>query len=127
MKVFSASTLILGASLTLTACSGRYMGIDRLALSPKAAALYDRAKAGERSAQYELAIAYGTGSEVVRDCDKSRALLRAAATASGGTIWVYSPPIGNGTSGRVIPVNQGPVRPGLIDARALLNDPAFCK
>lgn len=127
MKILSTLALMLGASLILTSCGGRYMNIDRSALSPHAAVLHDRAQAGDQSAQYELAIAYGTGSGVPRDCGKSRSLLKSAATPSGGTIWVYSPPVGNGTSGRVIPIDQGPVRPGLIDARTLLNDPAFCE
>lgn len=55
-----------------------------------------------------------------QDIGKARTLYRLASTDSGGTMWVYSPPVGNGTSGRVIPMDRGPVQPGLREARARL-------
>lgn len=43
-----------------------------------------------------------------------------ATNDSGGTLWVYSPPVGNGTSGRVIPAENGPKIHGLNEARIRL-------
>lgn len=45
---------------------------------------------------------------------------RNCASDSGGTIWVYSPPVGNGIKGRTIPVNSGPKRVGLAEAKKRL-------
>jgi len=60
------------------------------------------------------------GRGVERDPNKARKLYAKAAASSGGTIWVYSPPVGNGTSGRVIPVNSGPKQSGLAEAKRRL-------
>jgi len=48
-------------------------------------------------------------------------LCRAAASDSGGTMWVYSPPVGKGAGGRMIPVERGSERDGLVQANIHLN------
>ena len=79
-----------------------------------------RAQAGDKQAQLELGIAFEEGRGVAKDIGKARTLYRLAAADSGGTLWVYSPPVGRETSGRVIPVNRGPVQAGLPEARMRL-------
>ena len=96
------------------------MGIDRANLDPSNQAWFDRAKIGDKQAQFELGMRYARGAGVERDCDTARKLLQQAATRTGGTIWVYSPPVTRGGSGRVIPIDQGPVQPGLRDAERAL-------
>lgn len=84
------------------------------------AALARQAQAGSKRAQLELGIRFEEGIGVAPDLRKARKLYGKAASASGGTLWVYSPPVGNGTSGRVIPINQGPRQPGLAEAQRRL-------
>ncbi|WP_173205316.1 SEL1-like repeat protein [Sphingopyxis sp. BSNA05] len=83
-------------------------------------ALASEAQGGSKQAQLELGIRFEEGRGVERDIDKARKLYGSAASDSGGTIWVYSPPVGNGTSGRTIPVNTGPKRSGLAEAKRRL-------
>jgi hypothetical protein len=74
------------------------------------------AQSGDKNAQLELGIRFEEGIGVPVDLGKARRLYGEAATATGGTIWVYSPPVGNGTSGRVIPLDRGPRQAGLLEA-----------
>jgi len=83
-------------------------------------ALASEAQGGSKQAQMELGIRFEEGRGVERDLGKARKLYGSAASDSGGTIWVYSPPVGNGTSGRTIPVNTGPKRSGLAEAKRRL-------
>lgn len=117
------------AALALCALSGcasnSYMGIP---LSQPTAsedqaelqALAKRARAGDRYAQLELGIAFEEGRGVARDLRKAEKLYRLAATGSGGTMWVYSPPVRSGASGQVLPVDRGAVQPGLPEAATRL-------
>ena len=98
------------------------MGIDRASLDPSSQAWLDRAKVGDKQAQFELGMRYARGEGVERDCDTARRLLRQAATRTGGTIWVYSPTVTRGGSGRVIPIDQGPPQPGLQTAKEALDE-----
>lgn len=83
-------------------------------------ALASEAQRGSKQAQLELGIRFEEGKGVERDLDKARKLYAQAASDSGGTIWVYSPAVGNGTKGRTIPVNTGPKRSGLAEAKRRL-------
>ncbi|AWW75328.1 hypothetical protein CD351_12905 [Erythrobacter sp. KY5] len=112
--------LLLLVVFTVSACSGRYLGIDRASLDPAAQVWLDRAQAGDKQAQFDLGMRYVRGDGVPQDCEAARRLLRRAATRTGGTIWVYSPPVTTGGSGRVIPVDGGPVQPGLQTAEEAL-------
>jgi len=47
-----------------------------------------RAQAGDKTAQFQLAKMFEHGEGVTRDCEKARALYKAAAAPSGGTIWL---------------------------------------
>jgi len=82
--------------------------------------LASAAQGGNKEAQLELGIRFEEGRGVAPDMGKARKLYAKAASDSGGTIWVYSPPVGNGTKGRTIPVNMGPKRMGLAEAKLRL-------
>ncbi len=118
---------IAAVSLTiLSACASTGLGVSRDAMPTSLQPIYDRASIGDKRAQFELGLAYASGAGVARDCDQARRLLKLAAADTGGTLWVYSPPVGNGTQGRVIPIDQGPRQPGLRGASELLADDNFC-
>jgi len=59
--------------------------------------LASEAQRGSKQAQLELGIRFEEGRGVALDMGKARKLYAQAASDSGGTIWVYSPPVGNGT------------------------------
>lgn len=120
-----AAILLLSVLASCASLSGRYAGIDLNAVpanSEAAAiqALARRAQAGDKYTQLELGIRYENGDGVARDLERAKKLYRSAASDSGGRIWVYSPPVGNGTSGRVIPVDAGPKQYGLAEAKKRL-------
>ncbi len=132
---------ILGAAIALAGCAApsSYMGID-LTTPPSAATasqnpsittatglaalplpdLGRMAQGGNKHAQLELGIRFEEGRGVERDLGMAKKLYRLAASDSGGRIWVYSPPVGNGTKGQVIPVGMGPRRFGLVVAQERL-------
>ena len=122
-----ARSLVALLAFALFACSGRYMGIDTFALAPPVAALVQRASAGDKQAQFELGLRFARGFGMPQDCGKARKLLREAAAPSGGTIWVYSPPVTKGGAGRVIPVDRGPMQPGLVAAQDALAYEGLCR
>ncbi len=86
--------------------------LDRLPLGE----LARLASMGSKRAQLELGVRFEEGRGVACDPEKARALYRKAATSTGGTIWVYQPPVGNGTSGRTVPIDSGPREVGLASA-----------
>lgn len=108
------------AVLTLPACatSKSYVGIPLAAGSadPALQALARRAAAGDKQAQLDLGIALEEGRGIERNLGKAERLYRLAASDSGGRTWVYSPPVRPGGSGRAIPIEWGPKRPGLAEA-----------
>ena len=75
-----------------------------------------RAMRGARPFQFAR-VRDGVG--VPEDVDRACQLYQAAATTTGGTTYIYSPPVGKGGSGRVIPITT-PVIPGLPVARERL-------
>ncbi|QTD57491.1 SEL1-like repeat protein [Parasphingorhabdus cellanae] len=124
---------LLGATIALASCvaPSRYMGIDISQPHPALASptsysemstisLARKAQGGDKHAQLELGIRFEEGRGVERDLGKAKKLCRLAASDSGGRIWVYSPPVGNGTKGRVIPMDIGPKQFGLAVARVRL-------
>lgn len=117
---------LLLLSLAVGACSGRYMGLYASSLDGETAMLAQRAQLGDKQAQFELGQRFALGDGVPRDCKKAVELTRRAASATGGTLWVYSPPVTKGGRGQVIPVDQGPVQPGLAAAKASLASGAPC-
>ncbi|MCH8686436.1 SEL1-like repeat protein [Pedomonas mirosovicensis] len=78
------------------------------------------AERNDQLAQYALGIAYEHGLGVPADRKAAMRYYRAAAASVPGRIWVYSPPVGKESMGRVIPVDTGPGRTGLPEARAAL-------
>lgn len=115
----------LAAALLLTACTNNaYMGIP-LAEGigdPALRSLAQRAAAGDKQAQLDLGIRYEEGDGIERDLHFAKKLYQLAASDSGGVLWVYSPPVGNGTSGRVIPVRSGHNNLGLPEAKSRLSE-----
>ena len=111
---------LLLLSLAVGACSGRYMGLDASSLDRETALLAQRAQLGDKHAQFELGQRFAAGEGVPKDCDKAIELTRRAASATGGTLWIYSPPVTKGGRGQVIPVDRGPVQPGLAAAAEAL-------
>lgn len=74
------------------------------------------AMSGDKQAQLDLGIRFEEGVGVRRDLRKAKKLYLQAASDGGGTIWVYSPPVGNGSSGRVMPIQAGLKILGLSEA-----------
>lgn len=99
-----------------------YMGINFApgAAPPALQGFAEQAQSGDKAAQLALGIAYEEGQGVAVDLKRARTLYRLAAANSGGTIYVYQPPVRKGGRGGVIPVNLGPVVGGLAEARARL-------
>ncbi len=127
MRVFSfrsvATIIALCFLPTLTACAApsSFAGINFAdkATPPPVRSLAARAQTGDKQALYELGLIYETGLGVPVDIRRARKLYRLAATTTGGTIYVYVPGQ-KGKAGYVTPVNTGPVRPGLPEAKARL-------
>ncbi len=71
------------------------------------------ASMGDKHAQLELGTRFEEGRGVACDPGKARTLYGRAAATTGGTIWVYQPPVGNGTTGRTVPLDTGPREVGL--------------
>lgn len=114
---------VLAAALLLGACVGNsYMGIPLTegAGDPTLRSLAQRASVGDKQAQLDLGIRYEEGLGVRRDLAKAKRLYRLAASNSGGTIWIYTPPVGNGTRGRVLQVDRGAKVGGLKEAQSRL-------
>jgi hypothetical protein len=102
------------------------MGLDGSSLDRETALLAQRAQHGDKQAQYELGQRFAAGNGVPRDCDKAIELMRRAASSTGGTLWVYSPPVTQGGRGQVIPIDRGPVQPGLSAAAKALAEGGLC-
>lgn len=113
------------ALLTLQACASRasFMSVPLAAgqTNPELQRLVARARAGDKQAQLELGIRFEEGLGVGRDIEKARDMYRLAASDSGGSVWVYVPPIGDGSMGRVMQADRGPKTPGLAEAKARLH------
>lgn len=113
-------------ALALAACGapGSYMGLDLTAASPTPVQrLAAAARAGDKAAQLALGTRFEHGRGVPEDLDRACRLYESAAATTGGTIYVYSPPVGQ-SAGRVIPITT-PVSPGLPVARERLTALAY--
>lgn len=123
--------LLLCAPLLASGCaSGSYAGIPLAegAADPALQGLAHRARAGDKQAQLELGIRYEEGRGVPADRLRAAQLYRQAASAGdGGTLHIYSPPVGEHGSGEVIAVDRGFSQPASSEAAArlaALGDPA---
>ena len=116
--------LLLLAVALFAGCSvpTHYMGIDLApgAAPPSLQGVAEQAQSGNKAAQLALGIAYEEGQGVAVDLQRAKTLYRLAAANSGGTIYLYQPPVRKGGRGGVIPVNLGPVVAGLAAARERL-------
>lgn len=116
----SRRTFAIAGALCLAACGmNPYSGIP---LQPGVAhpALQEevvRAMSGDKHAQLALGKRYETGNGVPQNYRKAKYLYEQAASDSGGTMWVYSPPVGKEGNGRTIPIDMGPKVSGLPEAR----------
>lgn len=75
------------------------------------------AESNNEMAQYALGKAYENGIGVSADREAALRYYRAAATTIPDQTFVYVPPVGEKTSGRVMPVNTGKGRTGLSEAK----------
>ena len=116
-----AADIALGATGLIGGCaaSSAYMGLDLAApnVSAELRELARWAQAGDKQAQLELGIAFEEGRGVARDLKRARRLYAQAASNSGGPMWVYVPPVVPGQAGRVMQVETGIPRPGLMSAK----------
>ncbi len=115
-----------GSALVLTALSGCAAAFASAAIvhipratAPELQDLARRARRGDKFAQLDLGIRYEEGRGLPRDIKRAKQLYRLAAAATGGTIQVYSPPVGKG-GGRLIPLSLGSPQEGLAEAKARL-------
>ena len=99
------------------------MGLD-LRAAGEVGLLARAAQAGDKAAQLALGERFEEGRGVPEDLERACRLYEAAAATTGGTMFVYSPPVRPGGSGQVIPINT-PVRPGLPAARERLSVLAY--
>jgi hypothetical protein len=79
-----------------------------------------RAQAGDKQAQLDLGIAYEEGFGVPVDLKRAEGLYRMASLDSGGTIYVYQPPVRKGGRSGMVPVDTGPIVKGLGAAKVRL-------
>lgn len=118
--------LVLGAILLATpACAtSSYMGISMIPgeASPEVQGLAQRARAGNKQAQFDLGIKFEEGNGVPQDEARAIRLYKQAARDSGGAQWVYVPSPGNGAPARVMPVDTGPRQAGLEEAKRRLGN-----
>jgi len=124
--------LIVQFAVILTSCLSAlaacavptdYVGISLVPgdADPEIQSLARSAQAGSKHAELELGIRYEEGDGLPVDLDRARALYKSAAPDTGGTIWVYSPPVGS-SPGQVIPVDTGPKQLGLVEAKKRLEE-----
>jgi hypothetical protein len=109
---------VLAMPLAACAAPASYMGVSFTpgAADPHIQTLARNARAGDKHAQLALGIAYEEGRGVGANPKRARKLYRAAATDSGGTIYVYVPATRKGGRGYVMPVDMGPRVAGLAEA-----------
>jgi hypothetical protein len=118
--------MLFGGALVLSACAApsSYMGISLTtgAAASDLQALALRAQSGDKQAQLDLGVAYEEGRGVGVDLKRAEKLYRMAATTTGGTIYVYQPPVKPGAVGMMVQMDIGPVVHGLEAAQARLYD-----
>lgn len=111
-------------SLPVAGCAA-HSGAALYDVGPSAGAelqrLARRAQDGDKYAQFELGTVFEEGRDLPRDEQRAAVLYRLAARGRGGRLWVYSPPIRKGSSGRLIPIDTGTVKRGLPEAARRLN------
>lgn len=114
----SLALLLLAGCAARTSFQGNPFSGGR---DPALSALASRAAGGDRHALLDLGIRFEEGRGVPLDWDRAADLYRSAAASSGGTMMIYVPPTRPGGTGSVMPVNSGPVIPGLPEARDRLD------
>jgi len=117
---FVVALFILHATGTLGACaSGEYVGIPLRSgtASAELQALAQRARAGDKEAQFLLGERFEEGRGLPRNIGRARKLYAAAARDTSGTILVYAPATGSSTTGQLMPITQGAPQPGLEIAK----------
>lgn len=121
----AAAGVAMALALALGGCAASrdtYMGIPLVVGEAPLLVqlLAAKAKKGDKLAQLHLGECFERGFLVPVDLERARTLYAEAARDSGGTTWVYVPPVGKQGRGQVIPVNTGPVVHGLPEAKARL-------
>lgn len=115
--------ILLSAAPVLAGCStDSYVGIPLApgAVDSELRSLAIRAQAGDKQAQLELGIRYEEGRGVRTDLRRARRLYAVAARDSGGSLLVYTPPVGQAPGG-LTRLEQGPRVGGLEAAKRRLS------
>ncbi|MEP2734977.1 MAG: hypothetical protein ABJP34_01670 [Erythrobacter sp.] len=123
VKPEEAKSFKCGAMLAEIGMMSQQLGIDRGPTGVEAMSrnqLARMASDGMKNAQLELGIRFEEGIGVERDLGKAKTMYAKAASDSGGTMWIYQPPVGNGTTGQTVPINMGPKIYGLVEAKRRL-------
>jgi hypothetical protein len=115
-----AVALSVATLLTTAACATHhYMGISMMPgeASPAVQALAQRARAGDKQAQFDLGLRFEEGDGVPQDVGRAIKLYRQAASDGGGTRMMYVPVNGAVTA---TPVSIGAKGDGRLQARERL-------
>ncbi len=99
---------------------GAGAGLQSGAAEPSLQLLATRARAGDKQAQLDLGIRFEEGRGVTASRSRATSLYKQAARDTGGALWIYSPGIGQ-AKGRTIPIDTGPRRAGLPEAKDRLH------
>jgi len=118
-RIIIELAIVSAATLLVNGCtSSQYMGIS---LIPGKAPtelqnLATRARAGDKQAQTDLGTRFEEGRGMPRNIGRATRLYRQAARASGGAVWIYSPPVNGKDTGQMIAIDRGVRRSGLKEA-----------
>lgn len=124
VKPEDAQSFKCGAMLAEIGMMSQQLGIDRGPSGVEAMSRHQLARLasdGMKNAQLELGIRFEEGLGVEQDFAKAKKLYALAAADSGGTLWIYQPPVGNGTTGQTVPIDMGPKIYGLNEAKRRLS------
>jgi len=123
-RIVLATRAILPAiALLVSGCASSHdVGVPAApsTANPDIQELTQKARSGDKQAQFTLGMRYEQGIGVGQDRQRAIDLYRLAAQSSSGTTWIYVPGVGKETLGRVMPVRSGQKADGLAAAKERL-------
>ena len=127
--VLAARAMVPAIALLLSGCAAsQEAGVPAApsTANPDIQELTQKARSGDKQAQFTLGMRYEQGIGVAQDRQQAIDLYRWAAQAHwaaqshSGTTWIYVPGVGKETLGRVMPVRSGQKADGLAAAKERL-------